>query len=130
MQISKTPVRTVEKVWGRELWLVNSEKYCAKRLVVNPGAGSSIHCHMKKEETFIIAAGSCVLLVEGTQTDVKQLKQGDSVTIPAGTFHGFWNNKQEECSILEISTHHDDQDVKRRTDSWALGVPHQGWKVT
>ncbi len=46
-----------KKVWGREEWLVNTDKYCGKFLNVDKGYRSSIHHHRNKDETFYLLEG-------------------------------------------------------------------------
>ena len=105
----------VKKVWGREIWLVNIDEYCCKLLDVHKGACGSLHYHIKKRETFMIAIGK-VRLELGQQ--VFTMKAGPkTITIPPGVPHRFKGLKQS--SILEISTHHEDSDVVRLEESRA-----------
>lgn len=109
----------VPKQWGEERWLENSDGYCAKLLIVAPGRRCSDHRHFKKSETFILLHGSCVIQVG----DHQQLYlRGAKVPVPVGTWHwfGIEGPSDEFCVILEISTHHEDDDCERRRDSGAF----------
>ena len=105
-------LKIVDKLWGREQWLVNNEHYCAKRLFLTPGVQCSLHYHPVKQETFIIESGWVVLEQNG---EWFLLGPGMSRTILPGEPHRFWahNGGEEERVILEVSTHHSDADVVR-----------------
>jgi len=54
-------MKTVDKDWGRELWIVNNDKYCGKILELNKGYRCSIHYHKIKDETFYILEGRVLM---------------------------------------------------------------------
>lgn len=103
-------------MWGREIWLTNTELYCLKRLVINPGWQCSLHRHLVKDETFILDDGA-VFLAVGAESLVIS-RRGATVRIPAGVFHRF--GTVAGASLLEVSTHHDDADVERLVESRPL----------
>lgn len=117
-----TPIKRVKKVWGEELWLVNQPGYCAKILILDQGMQCSKHYHPIKNETFIILHGSAKIEC-GFETKVAIV--GDKIDIPAGTPHRFSSrfkkgqlgNQNQQTTILEISSHHDDADVVRLEES-------------
>ena len=102
-----------KKKWGKEIWIVNCSKYCAKYLVIDKGAHSSYHYHKKKEETFLIVKGCVLLYVDNKSILMERLSH--TVTIKPGTPHAF----QALCNstILEVSTHHSEDDVVRLSES-------------
>lgn len=108
-------MKVVEKVWGKETWLVNDE-YCGKILSLKPGYACSLHYHPVKRETFYVQFGSVTLerhLPDGIKLEL--LLPGDTRTIPAHTPHRF--SSQTGAEIIEISTHHSDEDVVRIEES-------------
>ena len=107
--------KRVLKKWGEELWLVNNDKYCGKLLMLKKGAESSYHCHKIKQETFYCLEGAAKLKVEGEDYDL--VSSARPKTILPGEFHSF--KGYAPTVILEISTHHDDSDVERQTESTA-----------
>lgn len=112
------PLRIVEKLWGREEWLVNNELYCLKRLIIIPGGCCSLHAHRIKDETFVGEIGSFMLEVDD---DVMEFKFSDSFRILPMVKHRFWvQPKGLRASFLEVSTHHDDADVIRYEESKLL----------
>ena len=109
----------VEKVWGREIWLVNNEKYCYKRLFLSPGFQCSLHYHPVKQETFIVESGWVMLEHNGEEF---LLGPGMQRTILPGEPHRFRPHGDDpvERVILEVSTMHRDSDVVRLEPSRAL----------
>lgn len=104
--------KNVEKVWGEEIWLVNDE-YCSKLLVVDTDAESSYHYHPKKKETFYCIEGYATLTIEGKEYKLAPFLRPK--TILPGEKHKF--KAITPTVILEVSTHHDDDDVVRLTES-------------
>jgi len=103
---SKTKV--VPKVWGKELWLVNNEKYCSKFLILNKQCRCSYHYHKIKTETFIILSGLVLLNLNGEN---KLLNPGEKITINPLDKHFFLG--LQNSLIQEISTHHENSDSYR-----------------
>ena len=96
----------VSKVWGREQWIVNNDKYCGKLLFLKQGAQSSFHYHVIKQETFFCLSGKVKLIVGDNEYDLSE-----PVTIMPFEVHSFYG--LTDTVILEISTHHSDDDVER-----------------
>lgn len=111
----KEMVKTVKKVWGQEDWIVNCDEYCGKFLRLNKGATSSYHYHRIKKETFYCINGQVVLTVNGRDYMLNQFSRPK--TILPGQTHKF--RGITSAVILEISSHHNDNDVVRITESEA-----------
>ena len=109
----------VEKVWGKEVIIANEPEYCGKLLYVNKGASGSLHYHPKKKETFHLLKGRINLEYKSDVSFCFRMPGLCPVplTIPAGTPHRF--TAVLDSIILEISTHHDDEDVVRIEESRA-----------
>lgn len=117
----------VKKIWGSEKWLVNEPEYCSKILEINPGFAGSLHYHKIKKETFIVQSG----VVRLEQRDVRgypydeMLVEGDSRTLIPMTQHRF--SSHTGATILEVSTHHEDDDTYRIVEARKLSdVNSQG----
>lgn len=104
------------KVWGYELEIVNTDKYCGKILVLNFMYRCSMHMHKIKDETFYINKGS-VLLEYGHES--RLMAEGDSQRIKPGVLHRF-TGINEHNEIIEFSTSHADEDSYRHTASEAV----------
>jgi mannose-6-phosphate isomerase-like protein (cupin superfamily) len=112
-------MKIVEKVWGREEWIVNNELYCGKKLFVRSGWRCSLHYHKVKHETFYIQQGRIWMEYCGKAWI---MLAGDTLTIEPGRKHRFTGLRfhegvQIESVIFEFSTPHDDEDVYRLEES-------------
>ena len=107
--------KIIPKVWGRERYICNKPEYCAKFLTVTAGYTCSEHRHDLKTESFYVLKGNGVITLDGHITKVKE---GDIVHVRRGKWHCFASAVGME--LLEISTHHDDRDVQRLSESHSL----------
>lgn len=106
--------KVIRKEWGREIILANHSLYCAKHLIVEPGWQCSLHRHLKKHETFYVLSGRGWIFLAGRP---HRLIPGGVVMIPTGEWHSVWNDGADALMLLEISTHHSDDDVQREVPS-------------
>ena len=106
-------METVIKKWGYEQWIVNNEDYCAKLLNIKGGAVCSYHCHPKKRETFLVLLGHVEIMVEGESHTSAPMDE--PTTIEPGQKHKF--RGITDAVMLEVSMHHDDNDVERFSES-------------
>lgn len=136
----------VQKLWGSEDWLVNSNKYCAKFLNLNHGYECSVHYHAVKDETFYVLGGEIELWVvtlvpysnmqalckkeedswyknilahkEEYLAKLKKitLGHGDQYRLQPYIAHKF-TAKTFAAKILEVSTTHCDEDSYRLIES-------------
>jgi len=119
-------VKFVEKVWGHEEWIVNNQKYCGKKLVLNKGYRCSIHKHDIKEETFYILSGKVLMEseLEGKK-EVRLMTPGDVLHVKVGMWHRFTGI--EDSQIMEFSTFHMDEDSIRREPSGKVDLKDLGF---
>jgi quercetin dioxygenase-like cupin family protein len=107
----------VEKGWGYEKWIVNTQEYCGKILHVEKGKRCSWHYHRLKDETFYVQSGRVIVFIGEDDAEDKAvmltLEPGDSLHIPPDTRHFFFALK--DTDIFEFSTHHEDNDSIRIT---------------
>jgi D-lyxose ketol-isomerase len=102
----------LEEVGLQLVVYVNTERVCAKELVLFPGQTCPEHRHPPvgadpgKEETFRCRAGSVLLWVDG-QGQV-ELRPGDQFTIPPDTLHWF-RAGAEGAVVSEFSTRSRDE---------------------
>ena len=109
-----TPIK-VEKVWGYELWLANTELYCGKILHLEKDHFCSYHYHKIKDETFYVLKGLVRFYISSNYITVGP---GLSIHISSREIHSFCG--LETSDIIEISTHHSDDDSYRLTESGKL----------
>lgn len=116
-------LQVVEKVWGKEFWVLNTPNYCMKVMNLLPQKRCSLHRHLVKTETFIVQSGW--MEVETKQDIVSPIERrvalpGEPITIEVGVWHRFSNYSTLPCKFIEISTHHEDDDVQRLEDSGSV----------
>ena len=109
-----------EKVWGREEWIVNNDKYCGKKLVLDKGKRCSLHHHKIKDETFYVQDGK-VLMELGKVERVMNV--GEVIEIHRGELHRF--SGLEDSVIFEFSTQHFDNDSYRAKGQLSGNVPKE-----
>ena len=109
-------MKTIEKGWGREFWIINCDKYCGKILELNGGYSSSYHYHTLKQETFYCLEGELILNLEGT--DIPMSGGDEPVTVYPAQLHSF--RSVVGAKVLEVSTEHSDEDVVRQDRSHKL----------
>lgn len=106
-------IRIEPKLWGREEWIINTAKYCGKKLVFNPGFCCSLHYHKIKEETFYLLTGKVLLEVGPSEQQITKriMLPGDVQHIPVGTVHRITGIEYSE--LMEFSTFHQEDDSYR-----------------
>lgn len=117
IEVIKPPnKKIVDKLWGKEEWIVNNQRYCGKLLYLKPGFQCSRHFHSIKSETFLVLDG-VVRMEFGTKgEDIRYLKVGDAVEIPTLTPHRF-RAVDGPARVVEFSSPHREEDVTRLEDS-------------
>lgn len=107
----------VGRSWGEEDWICNSELYCGKRLIIDPGKRGSMHFHLKKHETMYVASGRLTIEMIDPETTARYshvLRPGESIVIPQGQVHSLVNYDDQEAVVMfEFSTKHEESDSYR-----------------
>ena len=106
-------MKTVEKKWGKEVWIINNKYYCGKFLYIHRGGQSSYHYHKKKMETFVCTDGSAKMIIDDKEFVLDRFSE--PITIKPKTPHSFRSGLG--AVLVEVSTHHDEKDVVRLTES-------------
>lgn len=76
-----------------------AESLCVMEQLCDPGAGAPPHRHDGVEEVVLVLEGCARMRVDGEETE---LGAGDSVVVPAGSWHGFTNVGSERLRTLAI----------------------------
>lgn len=105
--------KIVPKEWGCEIWLVNNSLYCGKILQFNRGFKTSLHHHRIKTESFYVLYG--LIGFECPKGERFLLKPGSVFHVDPFTNHRFY--VLQSANMLEISTHHSEDDSYRETYS-------------
>lgn len=118
-------IKKVEKVWGYEEWIENNDRYCIKRLAMNPGFISSYHLHKIKDELFYFLEGRVYFnFRDGAELKKRIMVPGDWQRITPGNLHEFasLNLDGTPSVMLECSTHHEDSDSYRASQSRSIDL--------
>ena len=110
-------MKYVSKRWGYEIWIVNNEKYCGKKLFIRQGKYCSYHHHKDKDEVLYIESGR-IWMNSSDDSDENWINAVDMG--PGYAFHVTPGCKHqmhavEDTIILEFSTQHFDEDSYRET---------------
>jgi len=115
IEVADFGLGTLDEIGLQVVVYINTERVCAKELVLFPGQSCPEHRHPPvgddpgKEETFRCRTGSVVLWVDG-HGEV-ELNPGDQFTIPPDTLH--WFRAGDEGAIVSefSSPSRDEHDV-------------------
>lgn len=109
-------MKTVEKPWGRELWVAHTEKYALKIIEIKKGTRSSLQYHVHKHEHIYVDQG--VLQVEwendSGEMQIGILKPGEVIENKPGRKHR--STAIEDVRLLEVSTPELDDVVRLEDD--------------
>jgi len=115
-------IKRVKKVWGKEVWMANTELYCGKLLILDYGKRCSVHYHKNKDETFYILKGKVLMETwKNNQFEERVMNEKESIRIKKYIKHRFSGLK--DSVIIEISTHHEDEDSHRDPNNLSGNVP-------
>lgn len=108
--------KTVEKPWGYEREIYRAGAVSITRLVLNPGAETSMHCHIEKDVVFIVEEGECVL---DSLSGVMPMQAGEQAQIQRGAFHR--TRTVKGCVLLEVESPANKRDLVRLYDRYGRG---------
>jgi quercetin dioxygenase-like cupin family protein len=89
---------TGEKVIFRKTAQDTGGELLLAELIVQPhGFVAAEHIHPLQEERFEVISGSVRLRMNGVE---KEIQKGESMIVPSGTPHLWWNDSDEEAHVL------------------------------
>lgn len=122
IRIDGRPVRGVDKPWGSEIVWARGAGYAAKLLHIAPGRRLSLQHHERKEETWLVLAGTVRATLEGPDgaLDVVELGPGEGLHVRPGRRHRL--ESDGGAVVVEASTD-DLEDVVRHADDYGRAPP-------
>ena len=83
--------RIVEKPWGHEIIIVQTDKYVMKKLFIKAGQRLSRQFHVEKDETVYVCQGTLLLDLsrDDNESNIIKLTEGKSWRITPKTIHRF-----------------------------------------
>ena len=91
----------VRRPWGSFQTVDQGERFKVKRIVVKPGGRLSLQRHQKRAEHWVVVKGTARVTIG---TDVRDLKENESIYVPLGADHRLENAGSEPLEIIEVQT--------------------------
>ena len=111
-----SPIKIVEKPWGREFWVAHTDRYAFKIIEIKAGTRASLQYHVKKHEHIYVDSGILKMEWEDEagQMQTLVLHPGDVVENRPGRKHRAI--AVENVRLLEVSTPELDDVVRVQDD--------------
>ena len=109
-------MKTIEKPWGRELWIAHTDSYAMKIIYIKAGTRPSLQYHRVKREHIYVDQGQvrCELEQEDGSMTMEILGPGSVIEVIPGRKHRI--SALEETRLLEVSTPQLDDVVRVEDD--------------
>lgn len=109
-------MKKINKIWGKEEWLICTPFYWAKYLYINKNSSTSYQYHNIKHKTMIVLEGALYIEIEGK---IERLTEGAKVIISPLKKHRAFA-KDTNVKILEVSTQHKEEDIVRLRKGYTI----------
>jgi len=99
--------RRIDKPWGYEILLSPPEApYASKLIHIDAGKRLSLQLHDVKVETQTLAAGRCVLVLEGPDGELHEIdmQPGLGYHVAVGQRHRLWAAADQDATVFETSS--------------------------
>ena len=105
-------MKTVNKPWGKEVWLELNDRYCYKRIYINAEHRTSLQYHNHKLETNYIISGTAEITLGD---EVKTMSENDFFTVRPPTKHRV--HAITDVILQEVSTPEVDDVIRIQDDT-------------
>lgn len=104
--------------WGYVEEMLTAERFAVKRLVIDPGARTSLQSHMNRSEHWVVVGGTATVTI-GESTSI--LTENESIYVPLGKTHRIANKGRVALELIEVRTgaYIQDDDVLRIEDDYS-----------
>lgn len=108
--------------WGSYETLAESETFKVKRILVQPGGSLSLQYHRHRSEHWVVVSGLASILCNGER---RELRENESLYIPAGMPHRLANEQQVPLLLIEVQcgTYLGEDDIVRLEDVYGRHRP-------
>ena len=93
--------REVFRPWGSYDSLETGERFQVKRIIVKPGARTSLQMHHHRAEHWIVVKGSAKVTIDG---ETVFLTENESTYIPVGKAHSLENPGKIPLELIEVQS--------------------------
>ncbi len=109
-------MKTVEKPWGREIWVAHTDEYAFKIIEVKAGTRASLQYHQRKHEHIYVDQGLIRLELEGADGVIQtsDVGPGNVIEVIPGRKHRV--AALQDTRLLEVSTPQLDDVVRVQDD--------------
>jgi mannose-6-phosphate isomerase len=111
-----SPVKTVEKPWGGEVWVAVTDQYALKIITINKGQRSSLQYHQKKHEHIYIDRGRVKAELEGPDGTLATHLCGPGTIIENAPGKRHRLEALEDTRLIEVQTPFLDDVVRVQDD--------------
>jgi mannose-6-phosphate isomerase-like protein (cupin superfamily) len=103
--------------WGFYEILADSSDHKVKRITVYPKQRLSYQRHKQRSEHWFVVSGKAVVT---KNSQIHELSSGESINLPAGTWHRIQNSGSEDMVFIEVQTgnYFGEDDIERSEDDY------------
>jgi len=114
--LTRGPLSTIVKPWGKEEVLAHTDRYALKRIHVKKGFRASLQYHERKSESLYLLSGLITIEIGGDQhaLALDEMRPGEVVDVPRGRVHRV--TALEDSVLIEVSTPELDDVVRVEDD--------------
>jgi mannose-6-phosphate isomerase-like protein (cupin superfamily) len=94
-----TPLEHDERPWGSYTVIDEGESYKVKRIEVRAGQRLSYQKHARRDEHWIVVAGTATVTLDGEDREVRL---GEAIDVPVGAAHRVANTHDVPLVFIEI----------------------------
>jgi len=115
-RVTRGPLSTVVKPWGREEVLAHTDRYALKRIHVKKGFRASLQYHEHKSESLYLLSGLIKVELGDDRSALAadEMRPGEVVEVPSGKVHRV--TAVEDSVLIEVSTPELDDVVRVEDD--------------
>ncbi|MBW0365460.1 mannose-1-phosphate guanylyltransferase/mannose-6-phosphate isomerase [Ensifer adhaerens] len=103
--------------WGYIEEMFTGDRFGVKRIMIEPGARTSLQRHMNRSEHWVVVRGTATVTIDD-RTNI--LAEDESVYVPVGRVHRIANEGKVPLELIEIrtGTYIDETDIVRLEDDY------------
>jgi len=109
-------MKTIEKPWGREVWIAHNDRYAFKLIEFRAGSRSSLQYHVRKRETIYVDQGRLEVETEDEHGQISSQILGPGGVIENPPMRKHRVTAIEDVRLFEVSTPELDDVVRVEDD--------------
>ncbi|KSV69064.1 hypothetical protein N182_32970 [Sinorhizobium sp. GL2] len=107
----------IHSPWGYVEEMLTGDRFGVKRIMIDPGARTSLQRHMSRSEHWVVVRGTATVTIGDR---IKVLAEDESVYVPVGDVHRIANEGEIPLELIEVRTgaYIDEKDIIRLEDDY------------